>query len=183
MRLCKPFSCPFPYTFMYIPSEHSLCLPCFFSRERIPCRKAFKKLINTQKNPQSARRRWEQHSQAGEMQFLHFKIRAGNRSSCALSVFSIFHSLADSNRRVITCKEGELGLWVELEGQEMRKPQPFQEMAFRAAFPGARPANQKKWFCICTIKTKHSTEGLAVRQTIFSSPSFLENTENTLWQD
>lgn len=36
---------------MCISSEHCLCLPCFFSIERIHCRKIFKKLINFQKKP------------------------------------------------------------------------------------------------------------------------------------
>lgn len=132
---------------MCIPSEHSLCLLCFSSRERIFAERYLKSLKKIQNNLRvqgkdgKSIHKLEKYSLSI---ILGLKIRAGSRSSWALSLFSIFHSLADTNRRIITCKEGDLGFWVELEGQEMGKPQPFQEMAFRTAFPGKCPENQKK---------------------------------------
>ncbi|KAK4818018.1 hypothetical protein QYF61_004131 [Mycteria americana] len=75
------------------------------------------------------------------------EIRVGNRRSRALTLLSIFHALTDTNRRATTCKEGDLGLWVKLGGQEIGKPQPFQEMAFRIALPGACSGNQNGAAC------------------------------------
>lgn len=131
---------------MCIPSEHCLCLPCFFSVERILEERYLQSLKITPKTPSEYKEKMGTASTSwrNTISPSYLALRSELETEAVVHrLFNIFYNLADTIRRVITCKERDLGLWVELEGQEMGKPEPFQEMAFRTVFPEACPENKK----------------------------------------